>query len=389
MWEVLQQDHQKQPYHLMLMGGDQLYADGVWDEVPSLKEWQELPAKEKLRMPFSPRMAHEVSLFYLKLYMHRWSQSPAAQMMSSIPCLMMWDDHDIFDGWGSWPENQVGAVHTGVYQVARKYFRLFQLQSAEGEKKAQFLNPDQNFSFAYRLGRSAIVAPDMRSERKPRQVMSRHSWKKLFAWMYKQAGNSNGQTEDCRHILLMSAIPIIYVNARYIERLLNWIPGQQPMEDDFRDQWLSHAHREERHWVVREFFGFVRETGCRITLLSGDVHVGCAGKLTYTHQNTGESYVIDQLVSSAMVNFPPPAPMVYAMDKLAAVQENRIDENISARLVSLPGSRKRILGCRNYLSLQLDEQDRLQVNWQADSENKPCTLTIESLRHKTFLESLS
>ena len=37
MWEVLGEQNREEPYHLMLMGGDQVYADLVWDNVAPLR----------------------------------------------------------------------------------------------------------------------------------------------------------------------------------------------------------------------------------------------------------------------------------------------------------------------------------------------------------------
>lgn len=45
---------------------------------------------------------------------------------------MMWDDHDIFDGWGSYPpELQNCPVFSGIFFVARKFYLLFQCHAAE------------------------------------------------------------------------------------------------------------------------------------------------------------------------------------------------------------------------------------------------------------------
>ena len=51
-------------------------------------------------------------------------------MLATIPSIMMWDDHDIFDGWGSYPEDlQTCDVYPEIYKAAVRHFRLFQLRS--------------------------------------------------------------------------------------------------------------------------------------------------------------------------------------------------------------------------------------------------------------------
>jgi phosphodiesterase/alkaline phosphatase D-like protein len=51
--------------------------------------------------------------------------------MARIPTVMMWDDHDIFDGWGSFSEPmQHSPVFQTLFNHARRAFWVFQLQRA-------------------------------------------------------------------------------------------------------------------------------------------------------------------------------------------------------------------------------------------------------------------
>ena len=50
-WGHLNGLHRTRPFHLLLHGGDQLYADALWKECPSLKDWNALPAREALAAP--------------------------------------------------------------------------------------------------------------------------------------------------------------------------------------------------------------------------------------------------------------------------------------------------------------------------------------------------
>lgn len=50
---------------------------------------------------------------------------------------MIWDDHDIFDGWGSYPPSlQSCPVFSGVFFVARKFYLIFQQHAAEDNFRA-------------------------------------------------------------------------------------------------------------------------------------------------------------------------------------------------------------------------------------------------------------
>jgi len=105
LWEDMQRKHYQQPFSILMMGGDQLYADEIWSAVPELEKWLQLTKVEKTSRTFNATMRDQVNRFYEKLYCQRWDNPSMSLMMASIPTVMMWDDHDIFDGWGSYPED--------------------------------------------------------------------------------------------------------------------------------------------------------------------------------------------------------------------------------------------------------------------------------------------
>ena len=91
----------------------------------------------------------------------------------------------------------------------------------------------------------------MRSERTQKQVMSLKTWNAFQEWMDKEL---NG----CRHLFVVSSIPVVYVNSNLVEAAFGFLPGQQDLEDDFKDQWLSLTHKEERLRLIHrlsEIFG--------------------------------------------------------------------------------------------------------------------------------------
>jgi hypothetical protein len=83
---------------------------------------------------------------------------------------MTWDDHDIFDGYGSYPRRlQTCAVFRGLAGVARRFFLLFQQHTtvelaAEGGPHArQFVKTRDGYSQAraraHAAATSRAVAP--------------------------------------------------------------------------------------------------------------------------------------------------------------------------------------------------------------------------------------
>jgi PhoD related phosphatase len=373
MWQGLDDAHRATPYHLLLLGGDQMYADLIWDVVPPLHDWFNHPLADRVKAPFDGQMSQLVERFYFDLYCERWSQPEPAAVLRQIPSLMMWDDHDIFDGWGSYAtDQQQSPVFQGVYAQAREHFRLFQLQAKDDADIAEAtLRSTPGFTYAYRIGRVALVALDMRSERTQDQVMSLETWNQVRQWMDDEA-------QGCDHLLVMSSIPVVYVNANMLEAAFGLLPGQQDLEDDFKDQWLSRTHQEERLRLIHRLLKFSKETRCRVTIVSGDVHVGALGYIQSERDGgaADASSVINQLISSGMVHTPPAGIIVYMMEQVMGDKVEDVDRGITARMLKFPGSPHRFIGARNWLSLTLDEQHRIWAEWYVEGEAHPYTKVI-------------
>ncbi|QMU29652.1 alkaline phosphatase family protein [Adhaeribacter radiodurans] len=373
LWKILHRVHQEKPYHLFFLGGDQIYSDQVWDAIKPLREWLSKSLKKRLQAPFTNDMQQQVEQFYFKLYLHMWGQKQPAAMLSQIPTLMMWDDHDIFDGWGSYtPEQQACAVFQGIYAQAREHFRLFQLQAKDNyDLGSAALFGKEGYTYAHHLGDLALVALDLRSERTQNQVMSPETWYQLQLWLNNLQNPS--ESTPCKHLLVMSGISIVNADLTLLEAAINLEPGQQRMEDDLKDQWLSLAHHEERLRLIQSLFQFSREAGCRVTIVSGDAHVAFTGYLESKSNSTTneEANIINQLTSSAMVNLPPPTLVLYMMEKLLAGKTEKVNATITARLSYFPGTNRRLLGSRNWLSLTIDEQSSISAEWYVEGEIKP------------------
>jgi len=380
MWSVLAEQHGGEAYHLLVMGGDQVYSDLVWDEVPPLQDWLDKPLDERLEEPFTEEMRARVERFYFDLYCTRWSQREPARVMSQVPSLMMWDDHDIFDGWGSYPKDQQeNSVYKGIYEQAREHFRLFQLQASDDQDlpAAMVLEPgaqgeQDNFTYAYRIGDVALAVLDMRSERTGRRVMGLETWKALREWTHRKV-------PGCKHLLVISSIPVVYVNANMLESTLGFVPGHQDLEDDLRDQWRSRAHREERVGLVHELLDLSKRENCRVTIVSGDVHLAALGSIESERDGSApaEASSITQLISSPIVNKPLSGKLIYLLEQATTLmglmgrKVEEVDRGITAQMLQFPGSAQRFIGARNWLGLELDEQHRLCAEWYAEDKEEP------------------
>ena len=406
MWNVMWGQHNGEifwegmgqawrPYHLLILGGDQLYADGVWQKISELGKWRGLSDEEK-KSGLGPgvdqaAVEREIEKFYFNLYCDQWRSPEIERMLSSVPTLMMWDDHDIFDGWGSYPESQLGwLLYRLIYAAAAEHFCVFQLQATPaeiaaaraeaeaggaggrfggGSRALPDLIPHQSaFSYAYRVNKTVFAMLDMRSERTLHRVMSDESREAFYKWISEVEG------KECENFLLLSAIPLVYVNSAMLGKLLRWAPWQGDPEykyslnDDFADQWMSDAHRFERLRLINRLLDFADRKKCRVTVVSGDVHVGGMGKIEASAGGapSRDAWTINQLISSPIVHVPNGSFLVSLMEWWldgAVEQIDNAGRDITARMIRLPTTDFHLIPARNWLSLTLDYRNRVWAEW--------------------------
>ena len=79
LWHEAQiHDQGGQRFHLMLMGGDQIYFDSIWEDIKPLKRWIGLTRDEQLRYPVDAALEREIEDYYLRLYADRWLRKDRA-----------------------------------------------------------------------------------------------------------------------------------------------------------------------------------------------------------------------------------------------------------------------------------------------------------------------
>jgi hypothetical protein len=373
------------PYHVLLLGGDQVNSDALWQDptCPGLVVWSQLPQEQRRTAKWTPALLTQVTAFFENLYLSRWSQPEVAQALANLPSVMMWDDHDIFDGWGSYPLGDHDCpVYQGVFAIAKTCFAVFQRHSLVGTPPPGTLPGQSGWSAGYRVGNTGLLALDMRSERGPErqlggnlqsaQVLSESSWAAVYQWLDAQ--------KDMRHLVLMSSIPVVHPSFALLEKMLGVLPGQQELEDDLRDHWTSAAHRAERLRLIHRLFACSQAQSCRVTVVSGDVHVAAVGVLESRRDPTdSNAQVINQVTSSGIVHPPPVAMARYFLEQ-ACLQVETVDRGITAAMYEFPTTSRRLIGARNFLTLEPDERDhpaqRLWVNWWVENEAEPSSKVI-------------
>lgn len=340
LWADLKAEHGRAPLHLLLQGGDQVYADDVWQAHPDLAAWHAAGERGRARMALDPAAAEAAERFYLERTLTVFGQPETAWLMARVPSLMMWDDHDIFDGWGSHAESSLDSpVGRAVFEAARRVFRMLQLGlPAEGD--------EATLSWHVAFPGLGIIAPDLRSERRPDTVMGADGWRAFEAGLAALA--------DRERLLVISTVPALGPRLSLLEKVIRFVPHASKYDDDLRDQWQSRVHREEWRRFLQALVDRVR-AGQGVTVVSGEIHLATQGELLVD----AEGQVIRQLVASGITHPEPPAVWAWFLGHLARLGDTPLPRH-PIRMMPLPGFSGIYRAERNYMIL-----DRTGGAWTA------------------------
>jgi len=405
MWAEIYKNHLNEPFELQLGGGDQIYADGLIEAgkescepsvgktygvfaLSTLQDW--LYFKEQLGFtPFSSSMIEETEKFYFDHYVRHYNTAEFREINASVPLLAQADDHDTYDGCGSYPPYlQNSPIMSGIRLIAAWYVFVIQHQLSFDELHAEPLKtlPTHNFLHLINNKKLAILGIDTRNERTQDQIVSNASWDDIFERL-------KNLSPDCKHVVVMLAVPVVYASTKVLEKaikiaesksLLNNIVSKKPgiknafglfeLADDGQDGWCHKDHKQERNTMILRFQNFARERHMRITFISGDVHLGGAGKI-YREAAGIEDASADaiwQIISSPVGNICVEKPTARALGRVAH-KKQKIPNDCAMSVFKLHKEKNHdkghsLIAHRNFVKLKLMSTMDLDVVWSAESK---------------------
>ena len=194
------------PWHVQIGGGGQIYSDEVFEVASSLTEWIATNKHvERIKIPFSKAMDYDVSKFYFDLYTQQFSEPIYADALASIPCLNNWDDHDIFDGFGSHNSSfQTSPVVQGLGKVALRFYLLFQQHTNPLIAREDGFFGAKGYHYVTNMGpRVGVLGIDNRWERSKHDVVLRDSYEMIWE-------NLKALPDTIQHILVLAPIPVAF-----------------------------------------------------------------------------------------------------------------------------------------------------------------------------------
>lgn len=396
-------------YHVMIGGGDQIYADSIKNVSHKFNHWlkhKHIHSTEKL----TKDLEDSFDDYYLNRYVEwfgkgywegtagRTIQSMLPIALATIPQINIFDDHDIIDGFGSYNDITMRQeIFQGVGQHAFRYYMLFQHHTPyreSPEKEPSWImgrNPgpyitERSRSVYARLGSSiGFLGLDCRTERTKHEIVTPSTYDLAFNRLEQEIIQSKQSGKAIKHLLVLLGVPICYPRMVFIERLIdsplfypiillarkgiiahslvNEFDGEVELLDDMNDHWCAHSHKKERNKLMQRLLDFGKRHDVRITILSGDVHLCCASRFRSTTQAgesnpQNDSNFITNLISSAIVNAPPPDGMVKFISMRA--KKHKFGSNVVEDMIPLfnvqPGTNKSrshnlFMNKRNYSDL--------------------------------------
>ncbi|XHG05251.1 hypothetical protein AWENTII_008491 [Aspergillus wentii] len=366
MWKDIMQKHNEiGGFHTQLSLGGQIYADRMWKEIPSLRQWLTIRGKEARKTtPWTAAHEEDVSHAYFHYYTSHFDQPYLREAFAQIPYVCQIDDHDIFDGFGSYPEHMqfsnmfknIGRLGIEMYLLFQHHTTLDILRNVNNDVDL-FTITGTGWHFVKFLGPAvAVVGPDCRSERNPYQVLAGPTYQGIFPRVAMLP-------PSVQHCLWMLSVPIIYPRLETAEHIANTVAtgkkavtgaynvlgkvtssvagvvgakdmvgsgfdsvkravgksglmggilspfGEFDLLDELRDQWTHESKDLERTYLIRTLQGIAHQKSLRMTFLSGAVNV-CGAGLVHDPGHPSDHKTMYQLISSSVVNSPPPSYVI-------------------------------------------------------------------------------
>jgi phosphodiesterase/alkaline phosphatase D-like protein len=273
IYDALGRDLERAGASFLLLGGDQIYSD----------ELEPISVRGVARGDHSePPALDEAIASYRRISRGYLNVPGFLTLRQRFPTVAIWDDHDIFDNWGS--RKTVSDLDLRMFEAATKVYADYQHARNPGRRA---LRPPFHYDFSY--GNIGFLVLDIRGKRdwSSGHLLGEQQWQACMDYL-DDAANSPMQT-----LFVVTSVPVAHVS-RWLPLVAEPIPGK--MGDSVRDRWTARAFRPQRDALLEKLLEWENAAPRRqVILLSGDVHVAAA----YTIRPRSGPGKIEQFTSSA------------------------------------------------------------------------------------------
>jgi hypothetical protein len=331
-WFELEQFVEDQQPRFIVMLGDQVYLDFGTD---TEKIWP-------THLKTSPERRRQIMA---DRYREHWQRAPIRRVMANTPTYMLWSDHEIRDGWGSWASDSptlqalypkgaaIAAQYNAYFEDARKVYWHFQMCHNFAAPIAEPYVPGARTAIPvqFQCGRLVVLMLDDRGDRdlwrEADRALGEQQWNFIeneflpnlapdidavaivtqgpivgmspTGEIMRRLGRREDDVElfkrgDARGLLALQAHSdsnADYANAA-VDRLVfhDLLPNNDVRISDFddvRDQWSHPRCRPEQERLIRRAGDMRmanRETGQprAVMFIGGDIHSGALYDISVT-----------------------------------------------------------------------------------------------------------
>jgi hypothetical protein len=267
---------------------------------------------------------------------------------------MMWDDHDITDGWEAIRPDRSTARWSRAYGARRASTSpFFQLAAPADDLPEEFGDPHGgHFGWAYRVANVGLIAPDLRSERDRTQVLGEAGRNALTQALASMSG--------CDASSLSARFPSSTLTPGDGARVPVHFPGTSPgrMTWSINGRALPIARNGPRSWVSS--FNSRRGQGSRSPLFPA--------RFTWrARSDQGPRRRNPSLTSSGIVH-PPAFPARRGHHEMGVCAHHPRCSRHRGAGTANAGSRSHYLRARNWMELELPHGGPLLATWHPEAD---------------------
>ena len=315
-WPLFQEILSRNKARFVIGGGDQMYVDcqnKKW--FPDIWEWLKDNKDDLVNTYLKPDGSiDEERIYEYLLDLYRWYyrvywQFPhLREVYARYPQYMIWDDHEIMDGWGSRTKEerinhiarffQKDDAKTDAMLVDKMWHAAYTAyhEYAHSHNPPTPFDPANSVACQWDYGFSQGGVPfyvlDMRGhhdiERASHRLLGVAQFNRFTRWLQASAATT-----------LFVVLPVPIVHWKSIAVNAGTLIGSA--KDDCQDEWEHNTNIRERNMLLDTVFSALHEGGKTLIFLSGDVHAAAVFRLS--HKKFLRARIF-QVTSSAISRMP-------------------------------------------------------------------------------------
>ncbi|HYH41818.1 MAG TPA: alkaline phosphatase D family protein [Burkholderiales bacterium] len=298
MWTRFGQELADARADFIIGAGDQVYTDG--NSYISIWRWLKKVKKAMAVLPAKTRV-EVMKSWYRDIYRGYWGHLEMRKVLRAFPSYMIWDDHEIMDGWGSYTRPELSQLLDTLWELEDTGRNIELANNMRDAAEAVYreyqhshnpVTPAQQFDYGFTWGALGCYVLDMRGQRsytrKSNRILGTAQFARLKGWLQSL------DTRRTQAVFIVSPVPLVHASSFIINLLDLRLLG---LNDDMRDAWEHETNWAERDKLLDLVFDFSQSKQVPVTFLSGDVHVGAAFRLARKGATAAR---VHQLTSSAI-----------------------------------------------------------------------------------------